>query len=447
MKIKNVLPIFILTAFFTSFILSVLGFRFGLISFKGEVKKGVALGLQGQLAQGRCQPPQSGCPQGWWWDYYQCTCRASTSSDYPTGSPYPTGNYYPTGSPYPSPTISPEYYFTSSSTAEAVSSPYPEQTMSVDRLAQVDVATLSCIKTRLNEEEYNKLRFFVPRTAEEEISLRNVEEKARVCFESYSEISKIGEASREITEISPDVQRCLVNAVGASAYEEVKNGIRLPTAYEKSLGNQCFTGDYESKIRYQTQESKLVSEVENCLVLAVGEDKFERVKSGLAQITSDDRNKIERCFGASPQPFQGRPVFELPQEVHVCLKEGMGTGRYLAIASGRAEPTESEKAKGKECFDKLEDTQVNFLPPPPDQVPYLAASPDTIEVGKVSEKLDKISAGITDRKFVFSGFGPPNSLVDIYIFSEPIVVTTETDANGEWVYEMNQPLEEGTHVA
>ena len=47
----------------------------------------------------------------------------------------------------------------------------------------------------------------------------------------------------------------------------------------------------------------------------------------------------------------------------------------------------------------------------------------------------------------FTGKGPVNSLVDIYIYSQPLVVTTKTDANGVYSYELSYHLPEGDHRA
>lgn len=41
----------------------------------------------------------------------------------------------------------------------------------------------------------------------------------------------------------------------------------------------------------------------------------------------------------------------------------------------------------------------------------------------------------------------PNATVDIYIFSEPIVVTTQADANGNWTYQLSYHLPSGNHEA
>ncbi|MDA1334461.1 MAG: hypothetical protein O2794_00395 [bacterium] len=47
--------------------------------------------------------------------------------------------------------------------------------------------------------------------------------------------------------------------------------------------------------------------------------------------------------------------------------------------------------------------------------------------------------------FIFKGTGPPNSIVTLYFFSTPIIVTVETDADGNWVYELDRELDKGNH--
>lgn len=46
-----------------------------------------------------------------------------------------------------------------------------------------------------------------------------------------------------------------------------------------------------------------------------------------------------------------------------------------------------------------------------------------------------------------SGTAPANSIVTIIIYSQPIVVTVKADANGVWKYDLQKPLEPGSHVA
>ncbi len=44
-----------------------------------------------------------------------------------------------------------------------------------------------------------------------------------------------------------------------------------------------------------------------------------------------------------------------------------------------------------------------------------------------------------------SGTGLPNSFLTLYVFSSPIVVTVRTDEDGNWRYELDRNLEDGSH--
>jgi len=58
-----------------------------------------------------------------------------------------------------------------------------------------------------------------------------------------------------------------------------------------------------------------------------------------------------------------------------------------------------------------------------------------VEIKEKEEKVLKIQ-----------GKAPPHSFVTIYIFSEPIIVVTKTDGNGNWEYILDKPLAEGRHT-
>lgn len=49
------------------------------------------------------------------------------------------------------------------------------------------------------------------------------------------------------------------------------------------------------------------------------------------------------------------------------------------------------------------------------------------------------------KNIIFRGKGLPNSFVTLYIFSDPIIVTTRTNQNGEWEYVFDRELADGRH--
>ncbi|MCH7640637.1 hypothetical protein IID22_00340 [Patescibacteria group bacterium] len=455
-------------AFFGIAFISIVVFSISVGKNLGEAtNQGTTLGLQGKLAQSSCQPPASGCPEGKYWDYYECRCRSESSGSscqepsggcpfnydwdddicncvYEGSTTSPSLSILPSTSPFPTDFDDDDSSF--SGDGGIGGTPIYDESSSTNRLARVDGATMNCIRTRLNDTEFDVLRYLVPETADEREELIKIEEKAKICFESYQEVKNIEEASGKISELSGPVEACLRHEVGDLAFEEINSGLREPTEEEMRRGDRCFEGEYKSEIRYQTSEQDLHEDIKNCLKLAVGERDFDSIKEGTSEVSFEDREKVERCFGASPQPFQPRPQFEIPQEIDACLREGIGFSRYEEIKFGRSEPTDDERAKGEACFENLNETQVNFLPSPPEQVPFLQTS-NIVEVAGVSEEFEELYFGLLDRKFVFSGTGPAGSVVNIYIFTEPIVVTTKTDENGDWVYELSQPLEGERHVA
>ena len=49
------------------------------------------------------------------------------------------------------------------------------------------------------------------------------------------------------------------------------------------------------------------------------------------------------------------------------------------------------------------------------------------------------------KKLLIQGIAPANSFVTLYIYSIPIIVTVKTDENGNWSYELDKELEDGSH--
>jgi hypothetical protein len=317
----------------------------------------------------------------------------------------------------------------------------------VDRLANVDDTTMNCIKKRLNDTEYNRLRYGIPTTIKEKEELRDIQQKASICFATYKEIKNIEEATKHFGEMTVVADQCIVSKIGAEAFKEISTGVREPTENERRLSEECLVNEDMPEIQFQTGEQELGDEIQSCLILALGEDVYNNVKTGDSRLDLEDRDKVQRCFGASPEPFKELPVFKLPPEVESCLKENIWDERRELIKTGKLEPSSQEREFAKECFKELNEVQLKVLPAPPDLVPYLEVRPETVKISNIAQRIDAIDEQVNDRKLVLSGEGPPFSLVDIYLFSDPIVVTTKTDDNGNWVYELNHPLDEGGHVA
>lgn len=69
------------------------------------------------------------------------------------------------------------------------------------------------------------------------------------------------------------------------------------------------------------------------------------------------------------------------------------------------------------------------------------AAPDKLQIKKVYN----ISVQIGVENIVIEGKGPANTYLTLFIYSNPIVVTTKTDANGNFSYTLDKQLADGKH--
>ena len=63
------------------------------------------------------------------------------------------------------------------------------------------------------------------------------------------------------------------------------------------------------------------------------------------------------------------------------------------------------------------------------------------------EKVEMVKSTEGEKHLKLSGKAIPNSFVTIYIYSDPIILTVKTDADGNWSYELDKNLEDGEHHA
>jgi hypothetical protein len=142
----------------------------------------------------------------------------------------------------------------------------------------------------------------------------------------------------------------------------------------------------------------------------------------------------------------------LADSVIDCLIDAVGVERFEAIKSGEASSTPEEREKGEVCFRAAEPTDGPthdiVLPPSADEVPYLPEDPEAVSVADVTQESGAEPSDQTSGAITLEGTAPPDAVVDIYIHSETsVIVATEADASGKWSYTLIQALEEGDHLA
>lgn len=63
------------------------------------------------------------------------------------------------------------------------------------------------------------------------------------------------------------------------------------------------------------------------------------------------------------------------------------------------------------------------------------------------EKIERVKRDDGEEVIRFSGRALPNTLVTVYVFSDPIVVVVKTDKDGNWTYDLEKDLDNGNHEA
>lgn len=126
-----------------------------------------------------------------------------------------------------------------------------------------------------------------------------------------------------------------------------------------------------------------------CIIKVIGEDAYKKVVSGERRLTFGELDQVSKCFAASK--------YVIPANVAPIEPE-----RFLQLPEDRSKALVSK-------FEQSKDEEGN------------------------------------DNGIILSGISIPNKTILLYIFSEPLVLTTETDAEGNWTYVLEDPLEPGEH--
>ncbi len=69
----------------------------------------------------------------------------------------------------------------------------------------------------------------------------------------------------------------------------------------------------------------------------------------------------------------------------------------------------------------------------------------SISSGEENEEQESVGTSTPRETLVLSGTAFPNSIVTVFIYSTPIIVTIQADSQGRWTYELEQELPDGEH--
>lgn len=127
-----------------------------------------------------------------------------------------------------------------------------------------------------------------------------------------------------------------------------------------------------------------------------------------------------------------------------CLASVLGQERFALVNTAQVRPTAAELEKIKICFAASKYIMpANFAPVAPVAVKDLGNTNQTT-VHKL-ENVTTAKTGSETKALQISGTAKPHSVVVIYVFSDPLVLTTVADESGNWSYTLENPIEPGSH--
>jgi hypothetical protein len=370
-----------------------------------------------------CSPPASGCPLSYFWDYDYCKCVYDPSLTTSTCSKPPEGCSFG--------------YYWDNITCSCIYSK-----TSLDRLAYEPPDIISCVKSKLTDYEYQKFRYFLPTNQLGFDEIHKLHDKTASCWTAETGTIVTAQPKTPLLE----KEQCLIKSIGENAYRQIYEGRRNPTHNEHLWFEKCYGKVQKDAVALLTVNEKLSPETISCLKRSLRDDLYQKIYSGQAEVPPNRQKSVDVCFGVRLQPFEQGSSYKIPESVKSCLNEAVGEARLSQIITGSQQASKEEKEKTKSCFAKLNLQQIRFLPPPPEQVPFYEESEEII-LEKAEQEIKTAKQKAFGGKLTLSGKAQPNTIVTIYIYSDPIVVTTKTDENGDWVFEMQKPLNEGRHVA
>jgi hypothetical protein len=163
-------------------------------------------------------------------------------------------------------------------------------------------------------------------------------------------------------------------------------------------------------------------------------------------MTSDDSSDAEDNTDTS-STIQNEPV-NFDPKLAECLKNAVGDEKYNDFISGTIKPTIDELNKAWSCFAQSKYVvPVNWSPVNPDQVKKLPRDNSKVKITAVKNQKTKSNDGEDREAIVLEGKTLPNSNILLYVFSEPLVLAVTSDKDGNWSYQLENPLEPGEHEA
>ncbi len=142
-----------------------------------------------------------------------------------------------------------------------------------------------------------------------------------------------------------------------------------------------------------------------------------------------------------------KPTTVAVDKTQLCIVAQITKERYDAIKNNISKPTAEEYDKIQSCLGVTNSILPTDLSPvTADKVEISKLTPDSLlAVNKLQNVNKTDSTGNKKQAILISGKAKPNTLLFLYIFSDPIVVITSSDEDGNWKYTLEDPLKPGKH--
>jgi hypothetical protein len=274
----------------------------------------------------------------------------------------------------------------------------------------------SCLRAAFGDDRFEALSFGQAEPTAEEIS------KAEQCFLDYYGFVPDFMPPPDTTYdpddkyFPPEVLECLENAFGEERFYDLDSGQAEPTAEELSKALACLEkfGLDPSLILDSRDDKDLSADVIECLIDAVGEERFHAIESGQSEPTPEEMALGEHCFetysGAVPLPPADASPSEpvgMPPELTECLESAFGEERFHAISTGQSQPTPEEMRLGDQCFQGFAGPSFDDAPQP-GTAPALDMDPwleGCLREAVGDERFDAITSGQSQSTVVEEQLG------------------------------------------
>ncbi|MDP3957001.1 MAG: Ig-like domain-containing protein [bacterium] len=194
--------------------------------------------------------------------------------------------------------------------------------------------------------------------------------------------------------------------------------------------NRLPNGEYDVSAKAKRKDGSVVQSQSAQLNVAIPENRISQVEKAKFENSKEDTDgdgvsdKEEIRLGANPESADTD-------------KDGFLDGDEIKNGFDPLKFSVGDKS------DKI------VFESPKEVIANTATEPETKKVSDKRFKVDKVelvkTANDGGKATRFSGKALPNMFITLYIYSDPIIVTVKTDAEGNWTYDLDKELPDGDH--